>query len=307
MRNTWECIVIGGGIAGTQAAIQMGRNQIKCLVIDSKEAGRSNLCKDYRNIIGWPEGVSGEELRKKGQQQATETGITFTKSDVKQITIRDDEFLVTTDNETYQTKTILLATGVTDRIPDIPNIRECLGSTIYICTDCDGYEAMDKKIIVMGAGDPGANLAVSLLNWTDDITYINHEKTPVSADILSKLNQHHITYLEEEIESVSKESEDFFTGVHLKNGESLQADRAFIGFGGNKVHTELASQIGVHIENNRHIKVDARTKETNVKNVWAAGDIVSHSEQATIAMGDATQAAIWINKRLMEYKRKGLL
>lgn len=307
MKNSWECIVIGGGIAGTQAAIQMGRSQIKCLVIDSKEAGRSNLCKDYRNIIGWPEGVSGEELRKKGQQQASETGVTFIKSDVKQISNRDDEFFVTADSETYQTKTILLATGITDRIPDIPNIRECLGSTIYICTDCDGYEALDKKVIVMGAGDAGASLALSLMNWTDDVTYINHEKKPVSIDILSKLNEHHIKYFEEEIESVSKKSEDFFTGVQLKNGEFLQADRAFIGFGGNKVHTELASQIGVHIENNRHIKVDARTKETNVKNVWAAGDIVSHSEQATIAMGDATQAAIWINKRLMEYKRKGLV
>lgn len=307
MNNLWECIVIGGGIAGTQAAIQMGRSQINCLVLDSKVAGRSNLCKDYRNIIGWPEGISGEALREKGKQQASETGVTFMKTHVKQITKKDDDFLVTTESGTHQAKTLLLATGITDRIPDIPNLRECLGSTIYICTDCDGYEAIDKKIIVMGAGDSGASLAVSLLNWTDDITYINHEKTAVTPDILSKLKGHQINYLEEEIESVSKESEDLFTGVYLKNGEFLKADRAFIGFGGNKVHTELAKQIGVHIENNRHIKVDARTKETNIKNVWAAGDIVSHSEQATIAMGDATQAAIWINKRLMDYKRKGIM
>ena len=156
----------------------------------------------------------------------------------------------------------------------------------------------------MGAGDAGASLALSLLHWTDHITYVNHEKTTVSIDILSKLNEHQIQYVEEEIDSVAKEKEDLFTGIHLKNGEFIKADRAFIGFGGNQVHTELAKQIGVHIENNRHIKVDARTKETNVKNVWAAGDIVSHSEQATIAMGDATQAAIWINKRLMEYKRR---
>ena len=304
MHNSWECIVIGGGIAGTQAAIQMGRSQINCLVLDSKEAGRSNLCKDYRNIIGWPEGVSGEELRQKGIQQASETGVQFMTAHVKQITKKDEAFFVKIENETYQTKTLLLATGVTDRIPDIPNIRECLGSTIYICTDCDGYEALNKKIIVMGAGDAGASLALSLLNWTDDITYVNHEKTSVSTDILSKLNNYQIQYLEEEIESVSKKADDFFTGVQLKNGAFLKADRAFIGFGGNQVHTELAKQIGVHIENNRHIKVDARTKETNVQNVWAAGDIVSHSEQATIAMGDATQAAIWINKRLMEDKRK---
>ena len=307
MNNSWECIVIGGGIAGIQAAIQMGRSQINCLVLDSKEAGRSNLCKDYRNIIGWPEGVSGEELRQKGKQQASETGVQFVTAHVKEITKNNETFFVKIENETHQTKTLLLATGVTDRIPDIPNLRECLGSTIYICTDCDGYEAINKKIIVMGAGDAGASLALSLLHWTDDITYINHEKIQVSDDILSKLNEHQIQYVEEEIDSVTKESEDFFTGVHLKNGEVLKADRAFIGFGGNQVHTELAKQIGIHIENNRHIKVDARTKETNVKNVWAAGDIVSHSEQATIAMGEATQAAIWINKRIMEYKRNGEL
>ena len=303
MENVWECIIIGGGIAGTQAAIQMGRSQINCLVIDSYEAGRSNLCKDYRNIIGWPDGVSGEELRQKGQQQATETGVTFIKAHVNRLTTKNELFLVNTNDELHHTKTLLLATGITDRIPDIPNLRECLGSTIYICTDCDGYEALDKKVIVMGAGDTGASLAISLLNWTDDITYINHEKTVVSAELIEKLKENRIAYLEEEINSVSKESEDYFNGIHLKNGEFLKADRAFIGFGGNEVHTELAKQIGIHIENNRHIKVDARTKETNVKNVWAAGDIVSHSEQATIAMGDATQAAIWINKRLMEDKR----
>ena len=305
MNKSWECIVIGGGIAGTQAAIQLGRSQINCLVLDSKEAGRSNICKDYRNIIGWPEGVSGEELRQKGKQQASETGVQFMASHVKMITKKNDTFFVEIENETHQTKTLLLATGVTDRIPDIPYLRECLGSTIYICTDCDGYEALNKKIMVMGAGDAGASLALSLLHWTDEITFINHEKTPISDDNLSKLTEHQIQYLEEEIESVAKEAEGSFTGVQLKNGEFLKADRAFIGFGGNQVHTELAKQIGVHIENNRHIKVDARTKETNVKNVWAAGDIVSHSEQATIAMGDATQAAIWINKRIMEYKRKG--
>ncbi|WP_455661167.1 NAD(P)/FAD-dependent oxidoreductase [Pradoshia sp.] len=296
----WDCIIIGGGIAGLQAAIQMGRSQHKCLVIDSKEDGRSSLCKDYRNILGWPDGISGEDLRALGKEHAENTGIQFLKDQVTKLKKVDSLLHVQTAEHKFKTRTLLLATGITDRIPPIPNIKECLGMTIYICTDCDGYEVIDKPTLVLGSGKAGANFALSLLYWTNQITYINHEKEEIEQELREKLKESGIQYIEEAIESVKKAGDSDLQGVYLADGRFIAGERGFVAFGGNDVHTALAKQLGIDVLNNRHIHVDPRTKETNVENVWAAGDIVAHSEQATIAMGEATQAAIWIHKRLMK-------
>ena len=85
--TTADCIIIGGGIAGLQAAIQLGRYQHQVVVIDSNQ-GRSTLCKCYHNILGWPDGVSGEEIRRLGRQHAEKYGVIFKNDKVTIITKR---------------------------------------------------------------------------------------------------------------------------------------------------------------------------------------------------------------------------
>lgn len=302
MNNVYESIIIGGGIAGLQAAIQLGRYKHGVLVIDSNY-GRSTLCKNYHNILGWPDGVSGETLRELGRQHAKKYGVHFSKDKVIQCTKQGDSIKVETETgKTYEAKTMLLATGVMDRLPDIPNIKSCLGLTVYVCPDCDGYEVSNKSVLVLGAGKAGANMALTLTYWTKDIVYINHEESDIEDSLKGKLTESNIVYKHEIISEVITENDSTFKGVKLKNGETLYADRGFIAFGGNKVHSELAAQIGVKLMENRHVEVNPRTKETSVSNVWAAGDIVAHSEQSTIAMGEGAQAAIWMHKRILGQK-----
>ncbi|WP_306659918.1 NAD(P)/FAD-dependent oxidoreductase [Bacillus sp. AFS002410] len=81
MNELYECIIIGGGFAGLQASIQLGRYQRKVLVIDSNY-GRSTLCKSYRNILGWPTGISGQQLRQLGRKHAENYGISFIEDKV---------------------------------------------------------------------------------------------------------------------------------------------------------------------------------------------------------------------------------
>lgn len=299
MENVYDCIIIGGGIAGLQAAIQLGRYKHDILVIDSNY-GRSTLCKNYHNILGWPDGVSGETLRELGRRHAEKYGVRFSKDKVIKCMKQEDFIKIETERgTTYQAKTLLLATGVMDHLPDIPNIKSCLGLTVYVCPDCDGYEVSDKSVLVLGAGKAGANMALTLTYWTKDIMYINHEKSDIEDTLREKLIRSNIAYKHEAISEVIKEDDSTFKGVKMQNGETLYADRGFIAFGGNKVHSDLAEQIGVKLMENRHIEVDPRTKETSVSNVWAAGDVVAHSEQSTIAMGEGAQSAIWIHKRLL--------
>ncbi|WP_026695914.1 NAD(P)/FAD-dependent oxidoreductase [Peribacillus kribbensis] len=297
----YEVIIIGGGIAGLQAAIQLGRAQRSALVIDSNQ-GRSNLCRTYHNILGWPDGVSGEQLRKLGRQQAESVGIQFMEDTVISAEKGDHIFRVKTkQGSALEAKRILIATGILDRIPDMPEIYQCLGSSVYICPDCDGYEIKDQLTLVAGSGNPGANMALTLSYWTDRLIYINHEQKKVDSRIMKKLKEKNIQYIHIPIKEAIVEKGDF-TGFQLADGRLLSAGKCFLAFGGNEVRSGIAKQLGVEVLENNHIKVNRRTQETNVKGVWAAGDVTVHSEQTAIAMGDGLQAAIWIHKSLLQEK-----
>jgi thioredoxin reductase (NADPH) len=304
MKPQFDCIIIGGGIAGLQAAIQLGRYCHKIAVIDNDD-GRSTICKSFHNLLGWPEGVSGKTLRELGRKHAEKYGVQFIQDFVTSVKKQEDIFyLKLQSSHPLQTKRILLATGIKDRIPDIPNIKPCLGVSIYVCPDCDGYEVLNKKVIVLGSGDVGAKMTLTLTYWTNQIQYINHDGSEIKEKYKNQLQEKSIPYIEQPIKEVLVKNESEFSGVILENGNMIMGDRGFIAFGGNIVQTELAKQLGVERLENKHILVNERTKETNVKNVWAAGDIVAHSEQVTIAMGEGSQAAIWIHKRILEDQGK---
>ena len=294
----YDCLIVGGGIAGLQAAIQLGRYNHKVLVLDAGE-GRSAICNNYHNILGYPDGVSGPELREIGRMQAAKSGVQFMFGKAVKAVRTPAGFEVETDSgETHEAKRLLLATGIVDRIPTFPELFPTLGISAYVCPDCDGYEVNGKSVIVMGAGNAGANMALTLSYFSDKITYVNHEQTEVSPDKISALQEKGIHYFAEPIQEVLADGATF-NGVLLQTGKQLTAERAFIAFGGNEVKSQLAEQLGVELHKNKHVLVDPRTKMTNIKNVWAAGDVVAHSEQVTIAMGDGMQASIWIHKSLL--------
>jgi thioredoxin reductase len=318
----YECIIVGGGFAGLQAAIQMGRYRHSTCVID-KGVGRSTLCRSYHNLLGWPNGVAGLELRRLGRQHAESTGVVFVRDEIVRAERSDGMFTLYgrgpgmadaahgirgSGGETvYRAKTVLLATGVSDRLPDIPGLIPCLGLTVYICPDCDGYETSKRATIVLGSGVAGAKMAVTLAYWTRDLTYVNHEQKTVSPEWAERLEQIGVVTVNGSIRSVIAEHDGRFRGVELADGRKILGERGFVAFGGNRVNTELAEMLGAERHENGHILTDPRTKMTTVPGLWAAGDATVHSEQAAIAMGDGIQAAIWIHKELIKTQSGSLI
>ncbi|MBM7618750.1 thioredoxin reductase [Bacillus tianshenii] len=293
----YDCMIIGGGIAGLQAAIQLGRYRYRVIVIDSND-GRSNLCRCYHNLLGWPDGVSGETLRMLGKQQAEGYGVHFVSDRVTSVSEDAGEFEASTEqSRAYRSRRLLFATGIKDNIPMFPELIPCMGISIFVCPDCDGYEVSDKPALVIGSGDAGANMALALTHWSQEITLVNHGKAPIGEKLLEQLYKKGVRVIVEKIVSVACNGTRL-EGIRLEGGLHLRASQGFLALGGNEVHTDLSAGLGVLLEKNRHIKVDPRTKMTNVKHVWAAGDIVAHSEQVAIAMGDGVQAAIWMHKSL---------
>lgn len=298
MTRTFDCIIIGGGIAGLQAAIQLGRYNHEVLIIDAED-GRSTLCKSYHNILGYPDGISGDELRSLGKKHAENLGVKFIKSTVMAIKKEGNYFTAQTETDIIGSRKILIATGVMDNIPPFPELYPCLGVSVYLCPDCDGYEVKDKKTIVIGNGNVGANMAMTLMYWTKDILYINHGGEAVEEKLEKQLAANNIPIFTAKIKQVIADDSQI-KGYELEDGKKIEAQSSFIAFGGNKVKSDLAVPLGVEIMANNHIIVNPRTKMTNIDGVWAAGDVVAHSEQVTIAMGEGSQAAIWIHKALLQ-------
>jgi len=308
----YDCIIIGGGIAGLQASIQLGRYRHKVLVID-REDGRSTICRSYHNVLGYPDGISGPALREVGRKQAAGYGVHFIRGDATGAEHRGDRFVIRCEAEnslptSYEGKALLLATGVMDRIPqpEPPGLRECLGISVYVCPDCDGYETIGKRTIVLGSGRAGASMALTLTFFDNEIVFVNHERRPIDPSWMERLKREGIPMIEGPIERVlhaGAEEEGRFAGVRLASGETIEGDCGFIAFGGNEVRSDLAKQLGVERLENRHVMTDPRTKMTNVPGVWAAGDVAVHSEQLTIAMGEGQQAAIWMHKWLLAQAR----
>jgi thioredoxin reductase (NADPH) len=296
----YDCVIVGGGIAGLQAAIQLGRAKRAVVVIDSGY-GRSTLCRSYHNLLGWPDGISGDELRRLGRMHAERYGVQFMDDEVIQAEKKGSGFelkLHKASSGRYKCRTLLLATGVLDRFPPLPGLVSCLGLSVYVCPDCDGYEVRQRKTIVMGSGEVGAAMAQTLLEYTKDLVYINHELQPVASETLCQLADNGITYHENAIESIKTIGDGGFAGAQLMNGQFVAGECGFIAFGGNKVRTQLAEQLGIERLENKHIVTDARSKMTSVPHVWAAGDVGVHAEQVSIAMGEGSLAAIWIHKAL---------
>lgn len=297
--HMYECIVVGGGIAGLQAAIQLGRYQHDILVID-KNGGRSTLCRNYHNLLGWPDGVSGLELRRLGRRQALHYGVKF-RSDIAVGASRlgfARFSLETASGDRLFAQTLLFATGISDAIPAIPGLAPALGETVFICPDCDGYEAIDRKTAVLGSGDAGAGMALELLYFTKDLVYVNHHCATVRESLQKALANASIPRIDGDILQVEA-GVSGPVNVTLEDGRSVEVDRCFLAFGGNQVESELATTLGAQTATKHHLAVHPRTKQTTVPNVFAAGDIVAHSEQVSIAMGDGAGAAIFIHKALL--------
>ncbi|WFB56372.1 NAD(P)/FAD-dependent oxidoreductase [Paenibacillus sp. BR1-192] len=298
-RDVKDCIIVGGGIAGLQAAIQLGRYSAYDVLVIDRGTGRSTICKSYRNILGWPEGVSGEELRQRGRKQAEAVGVTFTADDIRKAERDEAKCFVLTgkDGTRYRAKSMLLATGLMDRFPKLPGLMSTLGTSVFVCPDCDGYEIQDRKTVVLGSGDPGASMAILLSERAKEIIYVNHEGQPASSENMTQLANLGIPYIEKRVTEIQEEG-GILSAVVLEDGSIIRAERGFISFGGNMIYSELAEQLGAELEHNRHVKTDPRSKMTSVELLWAAGDLGVHSELTTVAMGEGATAAIWIHKTL---------
>jgi thioredoxin reductase (NADPH) len=295
-----DVIIIGSGPAGYTAGIYTARAGMKPLLIASSVEAGGELMKttEVENYPGFPEGLMGPELMAHFQAQAERFGTEILMDDVVEVDLTGDVKIVKTGaGETYEAKTVILATGAAYRELGLPREKELSGHGVSWCATCDGFFFREKTIAVVGGGDSAMEEALFLTRFASKV-YLIHRRDSFKA---SKIMQER-ALAHEKIEVIwnseiaELKGEAKLEGVTLKStvdgttGE-LALDGLFIAVGNDPRVWLVENQVTLTPE--KFIQVEGRSSKTNLPGVFACGDVIDPTyRQAITAAGSGCVAAL---------------
>jgi thioredoxin reductase (NADPH) len=254
---------------------------------------------DVQNYLGFPDGVDGNELLRRGQAQATRFQVDMVEDEITSLRAgAEGMFRAKGQSEVYTAKRVLLATGLTHLPPDIQGVRECLGKSLFFCKDCDAFRVQDKRIVIIGHSNEAADYALAMLAYSSSVMLATNGRPPRWDGLRAEwLAEYHIMIRQEAICMVDHE-EGRLRRLTFEQGEELLVDAVFTSRG-DVFHSELAEEAGAALDAMGQVVVDADMK-TSVKGLYAAGCLTPANCQLIIAAGQGATAAQAINRDLFE-------
>lgn len=295
-----DVIIVGSGPAGYTAAIYAARAQLKPLVIASSIEPGGELMKttEVENYPGFATGIQGPELMYQLQEQAEKFGAEILFDDVTELDLIGDIKTITTGlGDTYQARTVILATGAAYRELGLPREKELSGHGVSWCATCDGFFFKEKVVAVVGGGDSAMEEADFLTKFASKV-YLIHRKTTFKA---SKAMQERV-FNNPKIEViygstvVSLAGESKLSGIRVLQLENLQSidldvDGLFIAIGSDPRTSLFSDQL--ELDDQKFLKVDGRSSKTSLPGVFGAGDVIDPTyRQAITAAGSGCVAAL---------------
>ena len=285
----YDCVIVGGGPAGLSAAVYMGRFLRRTVVLDGGE-GRSSFDQVNDNYLGFPDGIKVRQLRTLGIRQAERFGVEVVTCQARRLERSGLDFTALTDIGSFSGRTVILCTGVCDIWPDLPNVLDYVGRTLFWCITCDGFRSLDKRLVLFGLNDDAATSACQFRMYTRDITFLTPPgKLDCSAEKIKDLEIAGVKMLEGVADSVEGSPEEI-TAVKLADGRRIPADLMF-SLLGVIPNNHLAKDLGMELTREGYIRVD-QEGNTSVPGVFAAGDISNmHTHQVISAAHEGAEAA----------------
>lgn len=311
MRNAmhdtlWDVIVVGGGPAGLNAALVLGRCRRKVLIFDDGKP-RNAVSHALHGFLS-RDGTNPGELLALGREQLVPyPSVLIDHTRVVDAARTDAGFIVhTSDGRAFRTRKLLLASGVVDTLPEPPGFRELYGIGVFHCPYCDGWEMRDQPLAVYGRGDDkGGGLALEMTLWSDNIVLCTDGPADLSDHYRKRLQRHRIQVREDKIlrlEIISSDPYRASFDIVFASDERLRRSGVFFNTG-RRQSTDLAERLGCDMYDPKGCTVDNNQQMMHIPGLYVAGDASRDVLQVIVAAGEGAQAAIGINTALL---REGL-
>lgn len=295
-----EVVIIGGGLAGLSAAIYLGRGRRDTILVQSGHS-MAKWEADVQNYLGFPDGIDGAELLRRGHIQAARFQVEIVEDEICSLAKDGDTFHVS-GGKAYRAKRVLLATGLTHLPPDIPGVRECLGRSLFFCKDCDAFRVQGKRIVIIGHNNEAADYALAMLLYSASVMIVTNGKEPTwDSDRAGWLAEYRILVRQDRILEVEHHG-GRLDSLTFEDGDTVNVEAAFTTRG-DVYHSALAEAVGASVDTEGEIIVDAHQR-TSVPGLYAAGCVTPANCQMIIAAGQGAIAGQAINRDLFETSLK---
>lgn len=293
MTQVFDAIIIGAGPAGLTAGVYLGRFRRQCLIVHHGHS-RARWIPTSHNIPGFTAGVGGTELLSRLEQQCRQYGGHFRKASVTELSVRDDLFVVTALNQApVYGRFVLLATGVKDHLPALAGASEAvLRSVVRFCPICDAFEAIDRRIAVIGNGSHAEREAAFLSNYSHSVTLL--QLSAVQPSRIAALRRQGIDCIPVSLSDLVIEEDRVILRPAAR--ETREFDVVYMALGCSAQH-DLATGLNAKCDEHGALLVNAH-QETSVAGLYAAGDIVRGLNQIVVAAAEAAIAATDIHNKL---------
>jgi thioredoxin reductase (NADPH) len=292
----YELAIIGAGPAGFTAAIYAVRAGIKTVVIEKGiGGGLANVSPKIDNYPGF-ESISGMDLMEKMKQHASKYTEIYFGEEVKKIEKIEDKFKIITNKKTYKTKAVILCMGTEYRKLNAPGEKELAGKGVSYCATCDGYFFKDKKVAVIGGGNSALIEALFLKQVGCEEVFLIHRRNQLRAEKAyeDEAIQKGVKIIyNTHVENIHGNQKVEFLGVHdviTEKKSKISVDGVFISIG-EEPQNKLAKELGCKLDEKGFIIIDKEGR-TNVKGIYAAGDVTGGLRQVVTACAKGAIAAL---------------
>lgn len=302
----FDVIIIGAGPAGLAAAIYTSRAALSTLVIDeSSSGGQVKTTHQVANYPGFVEPIAGHELAGNMRKQAEKYGTKFKLAAyITALQLSDQEKWVELDEgDKYTAKFVIIATGSSPQLLNIPGEKDYKGSGVSYCATCDAEFYKDRDIFVIGGGNSAMEESLLLLQFVKSITVIHQfdelQAEKITADKVTMNPKVNILWSHEPRAFYKKENKMVVEAEYLKTNKRIRLERdgIFI-FVGLVPNSAFLKSTPIQLTKHGYI-ITGPQMETNIRGVYAAGDIRDkRHRQITIAVGDGTIAALEVIRKV---------